>query len=130
MGVRLQRQGRLHCSGVSYNQPAVGAAAAFTAAVGGVMYMHEVAHGVTVLAIGMALVLATMFMWWRDIIREAEYQGHHTPIVQIGMRGIGSARQGEVDDARAYGCDIVTAYELHEIGMAAVLDRIPDGGPY
>ena len=36
--------------------PAVGAAAAFTAAVGGVMYMHEVAHGVTVLAIGMVLV--------------------------------------------------------------------------
>ena len=34
----------------------------------------------------MALVLMTMFMWWRDIIREAEYQGHHTPIVQIGMR--------------------------------------------
>ena len=32
------------------------------------------------------LVLATMFFWWRDIIREAEYQGHHTPIVQIGMR--------------------------------------------
>ena len=32
------------------------------------------------------LVLATMFLWWRDIIREAEYQGHHTPIVQIGMR--------------------------------------------
>ena len=53
----------------------MGAAAAFTAAVGGVMYMHEVDHGVTVLAIGMALVLATMFMWWRDIIREAEYQG-------------------------------------------------------
>ncbi|MGB2160123.1 MAG: cytochrome c oxidase subunit 3, partial [Candidatus Puniceispirillaceae bacterium] len=66
--------------------PAVGAAAAFTAAIGGVMYMHEVAHGVSVLAAGFALVLATMFMWWRDIIREAEYQGHHTPIVQIGMR--------------------------------------------
>ena len=27
-----------------------------------------------------------MFYWWRDIVREAEYQGHHTPIVQIGMR--------------------------------------------
>ncbi len=66
--------------------PAVGSAAAFTAAVGGVMYMHEVAYGVAVLALGFALVLATMFMWWRDIIREAEYQGHHTPIVQIGMR--------------------------------------------
>ena len=66
--------------------PAVGAAAAFTAAVGGVMYMHDVAYGVAVLGLGFMLVLATMFMWWRDIIREAEYQGHHTPIVQIGMR--------------------------------------------
>ena len=50
------------------------------------MYMHEVAYGVAVLGLGFALVLATMFMWWRDIIREAEYQGHHTSIVQIGMR--------------------------------------------
>ena len=38
------------------------------------------------LAIGLGLVLLTMFMWWRDIVREAEYQGHHTPIVQVGMR--------------------------------------------
>ena len=66
--------------------PAVGSAAAFTAAVGGVMYMHDIAYGVVVLGLGFVLVLATMFMWWRDIIREAEYQGHHTPIVQIGMR--------------------------------------------
>ena len=50
------------------------------------MYMHEVAYGVAVLGLGFALVLATMFMWWRDVVREAEYQGHHTPIVQIGMR--------------------------------------------
>ncbi|MDB2325135.1 cytochrome c oxidase subunit 3 [Alphaproteobacteria bacterium] len=66
--------------------PAVGSLAAFTAAVGGVMYMHEVAYGVALLGVGFALVLMTMFMWWRDIIREAEYQGHHTAIVQIGMR--------------------------------------------
>ena len=65
---------------------AVGSAAAFVAVIGGVMFMHEVEYGVAVLCGGMALVLATMFMWWRDIIREAEYQGHHTPIVQIGMR--------------------------------------------
>jgi len=51
-------------------------------------------------------------------------------IVQIGIRGIGSARTGEVDDARAYVADIITAYEMHNIGMDAVLDRIPDGGPY
>ena len=63
-------------------------------------------------------------------IRRASEMPWFGDIVQIGMRGIGSARQGEVDDARAYGCDIVTAYELHDIGMDAVLKRIPDGGPY
>ena len=46
------------------------------------------------------------------------------------MRGIGSARSEEVNDALAYGADIITAYEMHDIGMDAVLDRIPDGGPY
>ena len=78
--------------------------------------------------------------WRQDVNGEPE--GYSSPIrrasempwigaiVQIGIRGIGSAREGEVADARAYGADIVTAYELHDIGMAAVLDRIPDGGPY
>ena len=28
----------------------------------------------------------TMFLWWRDVVREATYQGHHTPIVQLGLR--------------------------------------------
>ena len=51
-------------------------------------------------------------------------------IVQIGMRGIGSARQQEVDDARVYGADVIDAYEMHDIGMDAVLQRIPDGGHY
>jgi len=63
-------------------------------------------------------------------IRRASEMPWIDKIVQIGMRGIGSASQGEVDDARAYGADIITAYEMHEMGMAAVLDRIPDGGPY
>lgn len=63
-------------------------------------------------------------------IRRAAEMPWFGKIVQIGLRGIGSAREGEVADARAYGADIVTAYELHEIGMAAVLGRIPDGGPY
>ncbi len=51
-------------------------------------------------------------------------------IIQIGLRGTGSARTQEVEDARAYGAEIVTAYEVHEGGMAAVLARIPDGGSY
>ncbi|GIS18008.1 MAG: cytochrome B562 [Alphaproteobacteria bacterium] len=66
--------------------PAVGAAAAFVMAIGGIMFMHQRDFGPHVLGLGLGLVLLTMFMWWRDVIREAEYQGHHTPIVQIGMR--------------------------------------------
>lgn len=78
---------------------------------------------------------------WRDEIN-GEQEGYSSPIrrasempwigkiVQIGLRGIGSARSGEVADAKAYGADLITAYEMHDIGMDAVLDRIPDGGPY
>ncbi len=78
---------------------------------------------------------------WRHEIN-GETEGYSSPIrraaelawvgdiIQIGMRGIGSARLEEVDDARKYGAKIVTAYELHAIGMQAVLEQIPDGGPY
>ena len=63
-------------------------------------------------------------------IRRASEMDHIGHIVQIGIRGIGSARTGEVEAAQDYGADIVSAYELHDIGMKAVLDRIPSGGPY
>ncbi len=78
---------------------------------------------------------------WREEIN-GEHNGYSSPIrraselewvgdiVQIGIRGVGSARTGEVEDAKAYGADIITAYEMHDMGMQAVLDRIPDGGPY
>lgn len=78
---------------------------------------------------------------WRDEVN-GETEGYSSPIrrasempwidkiVQLGLRGIGSARAGEVADARAYGADLISAYEMHDIGMDAVLDRIPDGGTY
>ena len=58
--------------------PLVGSMAAFVLTLGGVLYMHENAYGMPTMGVGLMLVLATMFYWWRDIIREAEYQGHHT----------------------------------------------------
>ena len=64
--------------------PLVGALGAGTLAVGGVLYMHEVTPWV--IPVGVVLVLLTMFLWWRDVVREAQYEGHHTPIVQIGLR--------------------------------------------
>jgi cytochrome c oxidase subunit 3 len=66
--------------------PAVGAMAAFVLAIGGIMFMHDMPFGGLITIVGFLLILLTMVMWWRDVIKEAEYQGHHTPIVQIGMR--------------------------------------------
>ncbi|HUK07037.1 MAG TPA: agmatinase [Stellaceae bacterium] len=63
-------------------------------------------------------------------IRRASEMPHFNAIFQIGLRGQGSARAEEVGAARAYGAHLIPAHELHEIGMRAVLDRIPDGGRY
>lgn len=38
------------------------------------------------LVIGLALVLITMYQWWRDVVREATFQGHHTSLVVNGLR--------------------------------------------
>ena len=66
--------------------PLVGSISGLITAIGAIMFMHERDYGIFVLSFGLASILFTMFMWWRDVIREAEFQGHHTPIVQIGMR--------------------------------------------
>jgi len=78
---------------------------------------------------------------WRHEIN-GETEGYSSPIrrasempwinniVQIGMRGIGSARTSDVDDAMNYGATIIDAYEMHDIGIEAVLNRIPAGFPY
>ena len=63
-------------------------------------------------------------------IRRASEMAHIGEIYQIGLRCQGSARAGEVDAALGYGSHLVTAFELHDIGMDAVLARIPDGGRY
>src|SRR5438477_2266080 len=64
--------------------PIVGAVAAGLLATGAVLYMHG--YGWVLMAIGLIAVLATMFVWWHDVIREATFEGHHTPVVQIGLR--------------------------------------------
>ena len=66
--------------------PAVGSAAGFVLVLGSAMYMHDYAYGGITALVGFGLVLITMFYWWRDIVREGEFQGHHSPIVQIGLR--------------------------------------------
>lgn len=38
------------------------------------------------LLFGVVLILITMVQWWRDVIREATYQGYHTMQVSKGLR--------------------------------------------
>ena len=63
-------------------------------------------------------------------IRRASEMEHIGRIFQIGLRCHGSARGEEVDAALSYGSNIITAFEPHDIGMDAGLDRIADGGRY
>jgi cytochrome c oxidase subunit 3 len=64
--------------------PLVGAMSAGALGAGTVVYMHE--GGIWLLAAGFLGVLATMFFWFRDIVMEATFQGHHSAAVQISMR--------------------------------------------
>ncbi|CAA9575905.1 MAG: Agmatinase [uncultured Thermomicrobiales bacterium] len=51
-------------------------------------------------------------------------------IAQVGLRGIGSAREREFADARAFGAVHITAAEIHRDGIAPALARIPDADRY
>ena len=64
--------------------PVLGALSALILASGAIMFMHDMTPWL--LYAGVALLLFTVFRWWGDVIREAEYEGHHTPIVQLSMR--------------------------------------------
>ena len=66
--------------------PIVGAIAALVLTVGTVLYMHGKPGGMIVMPLGVLGILGTMFVWWRDVVREGEFLGYHSPVVQIGLR--------------------------------------------
>lgn len=63
--------------------PVIGSIGAFVMAIGAVHYFHGDAPWT--LLIGFAVVLYTMFAWWRDVVREGN-KGDHTPVVQLHLR--------------------------------------------
>jgi cytochrome c oxidase subunit 3 len=64
--------------------PIVGAAAAGVLAFGAIELMHNQTW--FLLSAGLGLVLLTMFLWWRDVVRESRTPGMHTPVVRLGLR--------------------------------------------
>ena len=73
--------------------PIIGSVFAFTMAVGLIIWMRSMGDGAglfglrgpAVFLVGAAGVALTMFMWWRDVIKEA-HGGDHTPVVQLHLR--------------------------------------------
>ena len=77
--------------------PIVGTIAGATTFFGLILYMHNdffgegmegvlEGLGLWTIAPGVVLLFITGWFWWRDVIREAEHEGHHKPVVQLGMR--------------------------------------------
>ena len=66
--------------------PFVASIAALCCTFGGVIYMHAYAGGGFLLQFGFVLILLTIYTWWRDIVRESTFEGHHTAKVQEGLR--------------------------------------------
>lgn len=50
-----------------------------------VAYFHHISSGYP-LFLSLLFVMATMGIWWRDVIRESTFQGLHTNMVQKGLK--------------------------------------------
>lgn len=64
---------------------------------------------------------------YSSTMRRAAELDHVQRIVQVGLRGVGSARPADVADARAAGNLLVTARELRERGVPWLLGELPAG---
>ena len=65
---------------------------------------------------------------YSSTMRRAAEMGHVERIVQVGLRGVGSARTSDVADARAAGNLLVTARELRARRVERLLEQLPDRG--
>ena len=65
--------------------PALGSLSMFVLALGAIAWMRDWSFG-WMMYVGFAMVAYTMFVWWRDVTKEATHDGHHTPVVQLHHR--------------------------------------------
>jgi len=61
---------------------------------------------------------------YSSTMRRASEMSHVENIIQVGIRGLGSARREEVVFARDWGAEIITARAVHEGGLAPILAHI------
>jgi len=66
--------------------PLMTAFAALLAVLGGVLLFHSYSGSKFILTVGLISLPLSMFIWWYDVTVEATYEGHHTSVVQYGMK--------------------------------------------
>lgn len=66
--------------------PLITASAVFSLLVGAVLYMHNFILGNILLPLSFIFLISSMSVWWRDVVREATFEGRHTLVVQKGLR--------------------------------------------
>nr|BDQ43593.1 cytochrome c oxidase subunit 3 [Pheretima mutabilis] len=64
--------------------PLTSSLGAFTLAIGLASWFHG--YGMSCFIIAILLIVMSMYQWWRDVVREGTYMGHHTSPVAIGLR--------------------------------------------
>jgi agmatinase len=66
-------------------------------------------------------------MGWSSPMRRASEMPWVAGMVQVGARGVGSARLADLRAAQQWGAEIVTARHVHTEGIDAALSRLPAG---
>jgi agmatinase len=67
---------------------------------------------------------------YSSVMRRASEMPWVKAMAQVGLRGIGSARQREIDDALSFGSVFIRARDVHRQGIEACIDKIPAADHY
>ncbi len=65
--------------------PMTGAFGGLGLTVGLASIFHKIEGGLITFLLGLSLIIMTMIVWWKDVIRESTYLGIHTQAVQNGL---------------------------------------------
>jgi len=66
--------------------PIFASLASLTTTFGSVLYFHGYQGGGSLLTFGLLSLTYAFAIWWRDVVREATFEGNHTSLVQQGLR--------------------------------------------
>jgi cytochrome c oxidase subunit 3 len=66
--------------------PLISSLAAFCMLTGFTMYMHFYKNGYFTFIFGEIFLIVSMGLWWRDVVREGIFEGHHTSYVRKGIK--------------------------------------------